>query len=235
MKTQSLKLSLITLDRSIQARAEINNEAIIEYAEAMKADAEFPPIIVFYDERTRTHHVADGYHRILAAQHNKSEAIWAEIREGTKQDALRHALGANQTHGLRRTNADKQRCVRLALEHFAKMSDRGVAELCGVDHHMVSKQRKLLGKTPNSATRTGKDGKQYRASKSAQQQSAAVASPPPVSPRNLQAIIHADAAIQHLARICPDDPQRKEALCKVAHWVTERAEEWRKGLYPEAK
>jgi hypothetical protein len=66
-----------------------------------------------------------------------------------------------------RTIADKRHCVRLALENFADMSDRAVAELVGVTHPFVMGLRSDLAAGGNvttpPATRTGQDGKQYPA------------------------------------------------------------------------
>jgi hypothetical protein len=58
--------------------------------------------------------------------------------------ALQHALAANQTHGLRRTQADKRRSVELAIEQWAIESDRQIAKLTGTTHPFVAKVRREL-------------------------------------------------------------------------------------------
>jgi hypothetical protein len=55
--------------------------------------------------------------------------------------ALQHALAANQTHGLRRTNADKRRAVELALDRWPDKSDREIATLAGTSHPFVGRVR----------------------------------------------------------------------------------------------
>ncbi len=54
----------------------------------------------------------------------------------------------------------------IALREFPKMSDRALAEMCGVSHHTVNVARpeSKVGKLPTS-TREGIDGKQYPATR----------------------------------------------------------------------
>ena len=45
----SLPLSSIRVDWTINARAAMRRETALEYAEALKAGAKFPPVTVFFD------------------------------------------------------------------------------------------------------------------------------------------------------------------------------------------
>jgi len=73
-----------------------------------------PPITVFFD---RTDHwLADGFHRFFGPQKVGRESILAEIHNGTRRDAILYACGANNEHGLRRTNADKRKAITLLLQ-----------------------------------------------------------------------------------------------------------------------
>ena len=74
-----------------------------------------------------------------------------------------YSLGANQSNGLRRTNADKRHAVELALKEFPKLSDRAIAEMCGVSQPFVSEFRPKVITVITSETHTGKDGKEYPA------------------------------------------------------------------------
>lgn len=70
-----------------------------------------------------------------------------------------------QGHGLRRTNADKRRAVMAALAHpnGRGLSDRLIAEHCGVSDPFVGTVRAELQTVSSLATtekRKGKDGKQ---------------------------------------------------------------------------
>lgn len=159
MKSQSLKLSEIVTTAGTQIRARINVEIVDDYATAMTDGAKFPPVTVFHDGNQCI--LADGFHRVMAATRNGFKDILADVNKGTKSDALKFALGANGTHGLLRTNADKRRSVELALAEWPKVSNREIGRICAVSDPFVKEVRELL--TVSSSTepesRIGKDGK----------------------------------------------------------------------------
>jgi protein gp37 len=140
-----MELRLITADTDLQPRVELSSEIISEYSEDMKAGVEFPPIIVFRNGEGPAY-LADGFHRFFGAKKAGLQGIPAEIRKGGKREALLYSVGANATHGMRRTNADKRRAVMRLLSdpEWKKWSDRKVAEQCGVDHGMVASSRQHL-------------------------------------------------------------------------------------------
>jgi len=75
-----------------------------------------------------------------------------------------HALLANAANGLRRSNADKRRCVEIALKEFGKLSSRAIAELCGVSHPFVDGLRDV--ETVSTSTRVDTMGRNQPAHKS---------------------------------------------------------------------
>ncbi len=86
-----------------------------------------------------------------AARKIGRETIEAEIKDGSARDAILHGIGANASHGLRRTQADKQRAVERLLKdpEWARWSDRKIAEVAKVDHKTVGKiRRDLSGEFP---------------------------------------------------------------------------------------
>jgi len=141
----SIKLLDISLHGDLQPRAEINQDSVNEYAEAMQRGERFPPVIVFDDGEKKW--LADGYHRYYAALKSNLIYIAAEIRTGHKIDALKVSLSANATHGLRRSQADKQRAVLIALDRFGDLSNREIARMCRVDGKTVAKYRQEQDKT----------------------------------------------------------------------------------------
>lgn len=231
---QRIKLSAIETCAGTQTRVAINEDVVAEYAEAMTGGAEFPPVVVFHD--STTYYLADGFHRTLAATRIKLKEIDADVHKGTKQDALIYSLGANQTHGLPRTNKDKRQCVTIALREFADWSDRRIAEVCGVGHQLVGSIRAEVDEsstcpTPYTLkdapvepqTRTGKDGKQYP-----------IPAPYPVKPFDgrltaekqptnpkppCSGMQYANMAIWQLEKINHNDTQRQQALNHVANWI----------------
>lgn len=178
-------LSAILMDAGIQCRAAINTETVAGYAERMAAGDEFPPVDLFGTDGR--YWIGDGWHRIMAVKQVGADSIRATAHDGGRHDALKYALGANAKHGHRRSNADKRRCVEIALAEFPTLSSRAIAELCGVSDPFVLQVRGVLtvSTSPESATSpspgpvTGADGKQYPAKKKAKDEPPADA---PVEP-----------------------------------------------------
>lgn len=137
-----IALDAIRTDGATQAREQLDFLTVDSYASAMFDGAVFPPVVV-YEENDETLWLADGFHRVAAAKQNAKETIQAEVRQGGQRDALLYAVGANATHGLRRTNADKRKAVLLLLrdEEWRQWSDREIARRCYVDHKLVGKLR----------------------------------------------------------------------------------------------
>jgi hypothetical protein len=120
----------------------MDDEAITEYAEAMGAGASFPPVVVFEDKENLLW-LGDGFHRYAAAELAGKKNIKAEIKPGGLREARLYAIGANLTHGLRRTNADKRLAVRMLLDdpEWKNWSNRQIAEVTGVSHNLVNEMR----------------------------------------------------------------------------------------------
>lgn len=155
-----LGLSDIETTERLQPRASMNLIAIAEYAEVMKNGRQFPPLEVVFDGDS--YWLWDGFHRKAAAEQAELIEVDVNITEGTLQDAEWMALGANQTHGLKRSNEDKRRAVELALGHPAssKLSSNAIAQHCGVSNHLVDKIRCSLGVIPSDRVYTTKHGTQ---------------------------------------------------------------------------
>lgn len=136
-----LPLSKIILDTRAQPRAELDSEVIAEYAEAMKAGAQFPPVVVFSDG---THlWLADGWHRVNGAKRAWLEKINADVKRGTLRDAILYSVGANAQHGMRRTNADKRRAVMALLndDEWRRWTDAEIARRAAVSSMTVGRIR----------------------------------------------------------------------------------------------
>ncbi len=124
----------------LQARAEMCEAIIDDYAIDIEAGAPFPPIIVFKDD-DGTLRLADGFHRVAAAQKLGIDEFEAEIRKGGEREAVYCAACSNQQHGLRRTNADKRNAARIVLEQRPTWSDRAIAKAVGVSDFLVRDTR----------------------------------------------------------------------------------------------
>lgn len=156
----AIQLSRLRLDGGTQPRVKIDTDVVDEYAERIKAGDDFPPVEVFFDGAE--HWLAEGFHRYHAHAKAGKKTVACNIRKGTVRDAILFSCGANISHGLRRTNADKRRAVETLLkdDEWAKYSNRRIAELCCVSDPFVAEMKNQLLTVSSSHARTiGKDGK----------------------------------------------------------------------------
>jgi len=161
MMTQ-VSLAAIAFDAETQIRAAVSDQVVSEYAERMADGVTFPPVVLFHDG-TR-HHMADGFHRGLAAKLNGATDISATVKTGTQTDALWYALGANRANGHRLTPADKKHAILLALKTWPKRSANQLAEQIGVAQQRISEVKRQVTESGNLPARvTGKDGRNYPA------------------------------------------------------------------------
>jgi len=160
---QMLDISRIRIDGT-QSRVECSENVLAEYAEAIKAGTEFPPIIVFYDGAD--YWLADGFHRLLAHKRAGKDHIAGTVNTGSKRDAILYSAGANYSHGLRRTHADKRKAVEMMLSdsEWAQWSDNEIARRCNVSQPFVSEIRRslitVISEKPSERTYTTKHGTQ---------------------------------------------------------------------------
>ena len=155
----TLPAGTIRANGGTQMRAQLDPATVIEYAEAM-ADGwgQFPPVTCYYDGTD--HWLADGFHRLQAfLSHGgmrEQQPIPVDVRSGSRRDAILHAAGANSSHGLRRTNADKRRAVEVLLRdlEWSQWSDHQIAKAANVDPKTVGNLRRdLTGEIPQSNQR----------------------------------------------------------------------------------
>lgn len=139
-----LPVDSITLNHDVQPREWLNEETLVEYTEDMRSGDDFPPVDVFFDGRL--YWLADGYHRVQAAERANKSKIKVNVHDGDKRDAILFAVGSNWKHGLRRTNHDKRRAVMRLLkdEEWAKWSNAEIARRCRVDDKTVARYREEL-------------------------------------------------------------------------------------------
>ncbi len=164
MQLQDLPLDRIDVHGGTQTRVRTDDEAISSYATEMMQGTVFPPITVYFDGAT--YWLADGFHRYLSARRNEYATIRAEVHEGGRTDALRHALGANATNGVYRNNADKRNAVEIALKEWSDRANPVIAEICRVSVELVRQVRREMQqqqRLPQTETLVGRDGKEYPA------------------------------------------------------------------------
>lgn len=159
--TPHVAIDLIRADGGTQSRAQLYDSVVSDYSDLIAAGAEFPPVVVFFDGAS--YWLADGFHRHAAHVSLGLTEIAADIRQGTRRDAILFSVGANASHGLRRTNDDKRRAVMVLLNdpEWSKWSDREIARQASVGHQMVAPLRaSVTGRATSERTYTDRHGNQ---------------------------------------------------------------------------
>lgn len=171
MSEQILEMSVVRIDGDTQPRTAINPGIVQEYAEAMEAGVQFPPVTIVHDGAA--HWLVDGFHRFFAHRRLNRQQIKAEVITGELAEARWLSLAANKAHGVRRSNEDKAKAVARALRMRPDLSDMAIASHVGVSNRMVGNHRAALdatlknSKSPVSQTptRVGRDGRAMNTSK----------------------------------------------------------------------
>ncbi len=170
-----LALEDLHVDQDTQMRVAMDADVIESYQEKMRAGASgavydladdtWPGLVIFSSPEEGSW-LADGFHRFAAAKALGLTHFQVERHVGLKRDAIRYALSANETHGLRRTNADKRLSVERALRdvEWGAYSNGQLAKLTGVSKPTVSKYRAQLesrGQIEEQSERIGTDGQRH--------------------------------------------------------------------------
>lgn len=139
-----MKISEIKRDDSIQPRATIDEDTVRNYADRMIEGDAFPPVDIFFDGET--YRLANGYHRVGAAEIAGLTEIECVVHEGNLREALWFGFGANAKNARQMSNADKHRVVEKILQddEWSNISQRKIAEHVGVSPEYVSRVKKEL-------------------------------------------------------------------------------------------
>lgn len=128
-------------DGGTQPRDHVSMDVAKEYAEALADGAVLPAVTAFYDGTD--YWLADGFHRVIAHELVDLTDIEVDVRQGTRREAILFSVGANASHGYRRSNMDKRRAVLTLLNdpEWQIWSDREIARQCSVGPTLVNSLR----------------------------------------------------------------------------------------------
>lgn len=135
----AVRIANLALDGDIQPPMRLNSDTVETYLHAWMDGAKFPPIVVFRDPDGGRLWLADGFHRVRAAELAGIVDIMAEVHAGGKRDALLYAAGSNANHGLQRTPGVKKWYLRKLLEdaEWSKLTRGELARICRVRETLV--------------------------------------------------------------------------------------------------
>ena len=114
-----------------------------------------PPIVV--DAATMV--VVDGLHRVRAAVLRQETCVRARYVSGSESELLIMAVQANAAHGRPLSLTDRKDAAGRLLSLAPDMSDRAVAEICGLSPTTVGLLRSSVVPNGQSTFRRGKDGR----------------------------------------------------------------------------
>ena len=235
----TIGITSLILDPSAQARTQLSEEAITDYADAMREGAGFPPVTAFGAQEAA--YLADGWHRVLAARKIGVAEIEVDLRPGGLREAILHAVGANSEHGVRRSNDDKRRSVEKLLKdpEWSTKADTWIADRCAVSSRFVGVVRSTLemnGSIPSVTMRRRADGSLVDTKNRGWRPKPAVEEPVATRRSTLARADHVGSLPPTLA--CPDasvptKPSRADAVADgaVGSSPTERGREAAKALH----
>ena len=138
-----IKIEEILATASTQMRKKLDTATIKEYCEAAQNGAVFPPVVVFTEKGGDRRVLADGFHRLHAFVDADIDTVKAEVRVGGQREAMIYAMGCNEEHGLRRTNADKRFAVEMMFKdpELRQLTQKQMAEICRVTRQTIGRVR----------------------------------------------------------------------------------------------
>ena len=127
-----LSLANIVIDDTIDIRESMNEATIQEYMDILDR---LPPVTVFDTEDGYV--LADGFHRATAAERLGLKEIDAEIRTGTRTDALEFAAYANATAALKLTPEERRVGIRRLHRLHPDWNKTKLAQMMGCGERVV--------------------------------------------------------------------------------------------------
>lgn len=122
----------------------------------------WPPIVVNRSDRC----VVDGQHRVAAAKQLGLRHLCAVWFDGSADDSYVEFVRCNMSHGLPLTLAERRAAARRIVRSRPDLSDRGIAQVCGLSPRTISRLREEAGAdaaTSNGSRhakgRIGRDGR----------------------------------------------------------------------------
>jgi ParB-like chromosome segregation protein Spo0J len=122
----------------------------------------WPPIVVNRSDL----HVVDGQHRVRAAKQLGLRHLCAVWFDGSPDDSYVEFVRCNVSHGLPLTLVERRAAARRLVRSRPELSDRGIAQVCGLSPRTVARLREEAGADTSTSNgsrhakgRIGRDGR----------------------------------------------------------------------------
>lgn len=127
-----LTIREIKVDPTVQIRRGNREDTVRRYMEAFE---ELPPVTVFKSPEGLL--LADGFHRMAAAQRLGLREIEAEVRKGTREDALEYAVIANTKNADPLNEEERNDGIRRLKQLHPDWSNREIARRMSISPSTV--------------------------------------------------------------------------------------------------
>ena len=139
-KLQKLSFASITVDMQIQPRANgLNQSHVAEIEESYRNGVDVEPPVVWKLTDGKGFKLSQGFHRIEAARRAGLTHLECVVNVGTELKCVIDAMCSNQSHGLKRSTEDKERCVLELMKALPNHTPNSIAEMARVSHHTVAR------------------------------------------------------------------------------------------------
>jgi len=136
----SVNVADLILDATYQARAKLDHGAVRRYADMMRANVKFPPIVIAKLNGAPV--VIDGWHRVTAATRTKQATLSAVVIEKGEHELAWLAAEANLKHGVPLKASERRNVFRAFVRAGRHRTGRKIkasreiaAELYGLISH----------------------------------------------------------------------------------------------------
>lgn len=134
-----VKIADLTMDPRLQARVKLSKNIVDEYAELVSASKRWPfKTDVDVVKVDGVSYVVDGFKRVAACLAAGQDSVSANVTNGTWDDAIKAACGANADHGEQRTHGDKRRALSIAMNNFPSLGALALAKMCKCSASLAS-------------------------------------------------------------------------------------------------
>ena len=155
MPEERIKIAKLATNKGLQMRVQYNDQKVEEYSERFDSSNKWPFDAKVQVIRTEEGEnlVWDGFHRILGAAKAGKTSVECDVEEGTFEDALDLAYGANGNHGIHRNDQDVRSIVEKILQddRHKKKGQRTLAGIVGISQGWFSKIKHRIERAKQEA------------------------------------------------------------------------------------
>ena len=156
-----LPIEKIRIDGDTQPRADINKNAVEEYASLISEKVLMPPVIVYFDGKE--YWLVDGFHRYFSHKKLGLTEMLVDIRNGTLREAQFFSKGAHNGRGLGHNSKDYEYIIlsMVSDKEWGQLSNRALGKHVGISAMTVGRIKKKADVQQSPKKKTIRKGKEH--------------------------------------------------------------------------